>query len=145
MFSMSKRMADVVIETLEAAGAKTCHGIVGDTLIRVAHSLARSEIEWVHVRHGEAGAFAASAEALIAGRLAACAASCCPGGHHFINDLCEANRNRAPVILIVTHIVRRDIGFEPIREIDSGELLNKSDALTGMGPDMWELVTENPR
>src|ERR1700674_2052516 len=29
---MSKRVADVLVETLQAAGVKTCYGIVGDTL-----------------------------------------------------------------------------------------------------------------
>jgi pyruvate dehydrogenase (quinone) len=33
---------------------------------------------------------------------------------HFINGLYEANRNRAPVILIATQIVRQDLGFESI-------------------------------
>jgi pyruvate dehydrogenase (quinone) len=48
---MSKRVADVLIETLQAAGVKNCYGIVGDTLNRVAHAIDRSEIDWVHMRH----------------------------------------------------------------------------------------------
>jgi pyruvate dehydrogenase (quinone) len=39
---MSKRVADVLIETLQAAGVKNCYGIVGDTLDRGEHPL----IEW---------------------------------------------------------------------------------------------------
>jgi pyruvate dehydrogenase (quinone) len=115
---MSKRVADVLVETLETAGVRTCYGIVGDTLNLIAHAIDQSDIDWVHVRHEEAGAFAASAEALITGRLTACAGSCGPGSLHFINGLYEANRNRAPVILIATQIVRQDIGFESIQEID---------------------------
>jgi thiamine pyrophosphate-dependent acetolactate synthase large subunit-like protein len=57
---MSKRVADVLVETLAAAGVRTCYGIVGDTLNRIAHAIDRSEIDWVHMRHEEAGAFAAS-------------------------------------------------------------------------------------
>jgi pyruvate dehydrogenase (quinone) len=115
---MSKRVADVVIETLQAAGVERCYGIVGDTLNRIAHAVDRSAIKWVHMRHQEAGAFAASAEALLCGRLTACAGTCGPGSLHFINGLYEANRNRAPVILIATQILRRDIGFQSIQEID---------------------------
>ncbi len=51
---MSKRVADVLVETLQAAGVKTCYGIVGDTLNRIAHAIDRSEIDWVHMRHEEA-------------------------------------------------------------------------------------------
>ena len=114
---MSKRVADLLVETLEAAGVKTCYGIVGDTLNRIAHA-DRSGIDWVHMRHEEAGAFAAGAEAQLTGRLTACAGSCGPGSLHFINGLYEANRNRAPVILIATQIMRQDLGFESIQEVD---------------------------
>ena len=119
---MSKRVADVLVETLQAAGVKRCYGIVGDTLNRIAHAINESEIEWVHMRHEEAGAFAASAEAQFTGELTACAGSCGPGSLHFINGLYEANRNRAPVILIATQIVRQDIGFSSVQEVDFTEV-----------------------
>jgi pyruvate dehydrogenase (quinone) len=119
---MTKRVADILIETLQAAGVKTCYGIVGDTLNQIAHSIDRSEIDWVHMRHEEAGAFAASAEAQLTGRLTACAGSCGPGSLHFINGLYEANRNRSPVILIATQIIRQDLGFQSIQEIDLVEV-----------------------
>jgi hypothetical protein len=53
---MSKRVADLLVETLQAAGIKTCYGVVGDTLNRITHAIDRSEIDWVHMRHEEAGA-----------------------------------------------------------------------------------------
>jgi pyruvate dehydrogenase (quinone) len=115
---MSKRVADLLVETLQAAGVRTCYGIVGDTMNRIANAIHQSPIEWVHMRHEEAGAFAAAAEALLTGRLTACAGSCGPGSLHFINGLYEANRNRAPVVLIATQIVRQDLGFDSIQEID---------------------------
>jgi pyruvate dehydrogenase (quinone) len=115
---MSKRVADVLVETLQAAGVKRCYGIVGDTLNRITHAIDQSEIEWVHMRHEEAGAFAAGAEGQFTGQLVACAGSCGPGSLHFINGLYEANRNRAPVVLIATQIIRQDIGFNSIQEVD---------------------------
>jgi len=115
---MSKKVADVIIEVLQSAGVKRCYGIVGDTLNRVAESIEQSEIEWVSMRHEEAGAFAASAEAQHTGGLVACAGSCGPGSLHFINGLYDANRNRAPVVLIASQIIRNDLGFESIQEVD---------------------------
>jgi thiamine pyrophosphate-dependent acetolactate synthase large subunit-like protein len=47
---MSRRLADLLVETLQAAGVKTCYGIVDDTLNRIAHATDRSEIDWVHVQ-----------------------------------------------------------------------------------------------
>jgi pyruvate dehydrogenase (quinone) len=84
---MSKRVANLVVETLQAAGVETCYGIVGDTMNRIAHAIDRSEIDWVHVRHEETGALAAAAEASLTGRLTACAGTCGPGSLHFINGL----------------------------------------------------------
>jgi pyruvate dehydrogenase (quinone) len=115
---MTKRVADVLIATLQAAGVERCYGIVGDTLNQIAHTIDRSTIQWVHMRHEEAGAFAAGAEAQLTGRLTACAGSCGPGSLHFINGLYEANRNRAPVILIASQIARQDLGFDSIQEVD---------------------------
>src|SRR6058998_167648 len=109
---MSKRVADLVVDTLQAAGVKTCYGIVGDTLNRIAHAIDRSEIDWVHMRHEEAGAFAAGAEAQFTGRLTACAGTCGPGSLHFINGLFESHRNRSPVVLIASQITNDELGFE---------------------------------
>jgi TPP-dependent trihydroxycyclohexane-1,2-dione (THcHDO) dehydratase len=63
-------------------------------------------------------AFAAQAEAQVADRLTAVAGSCGPGSLHFINGIFEANRNRAPVILIASQIIRDELGFDFIQEVD---------------------------
>jgi pyruvate dehydrogenase (quinone) len=115
---MSKQVADIIVETLQSAGVRHCYGVVGDTLNLIARSLERSTIEWVSVRHEEAGAFAAQAEAQVTGHLTAVAGSCGPGSLHFINGIFEANRNRAPVVLIASQIIRDELGFDFIQEVD---------------------------
>src|ERR1700754_1681187 len=115
---MSKKVAQVIVETLVSAGVEHCYGIVGDTLNTFAESLSESSIEFVQMRHEEAGAFAAQGEALLMNRLTATAGSCGPGSLHFINGLYEANRNRAPVILIASQVTRSELGFEFIQEVD---------------------------
>jgi pyruvate dehydrogenase (quinone) len=115
---MGKKVAEIVVEVLEQAGVKRCYGIVGDTLNLFAENLERSSIDWVSVRHEEAGAFAAGTEALYTNNLTACAGSCGPGGLHFINGLYEANRNRAPLILIASQVAMSEMGFEFIQEVD---------------------------
>jgi pyruvate dehydrogenase (quinone) len=115
---MSKKVADIIVETLVSAGVKHCYGVVGDTLNRIAHSISESSIEWVGMRHEEAGAFAAQGEASLTGNLTAVAGSCGPGSLHFINGIVEANRNRAPVILIASQIIRDELGFEFPQEVD---------------------------
>ncbi|MEZ2299740.1 thiamine pyrophosphate-dependent enzyme [Variovorax sp. RCC_210] len=113
-----RKVADLVIETLQHAGVKRCYGIVGDTLNHVTDAIRRSDIEWVHVRHEEAAAFAAGAESYLSGELTACAGSCGPGGLHFINGVFEANRNRAPMVLIASQIVTSELGMDFPQEVD---------------------------
>ncbi|TWB11278.1 pyruvate dehydrogenase (quinone) [Nitrospirillum amazonense] len=115
---MSKKVAQIIVETLEQAGVKNCYGVVGDTLNLIAHNISTSSIDWIHMRHEEAGAFAAQGEALLTGRLTAIAGSCGPGSLHFINGVVEANRNRAPVIVIATQVVRDELGFDFPQEVD---------------------------
>src|SRR6202035_2269914 len=115
---MSKKVARVIIEALKEAGVEHCYGIVGDTLNAFASNLAPAGIKFIHMRHEEAGAFAAQGEALLLNRLTAVAGSCGPGSLHFINGLYEANRNRAPVVLIASQVVRSELGFDFIQEVD---------------------------
>lgn len=115
---MAKLVADVVIETLQNAGAKHCWGVPGDTLNYVTDAIRRSEIDWVHVRHEEVGGFAAGAEAMVANRLTLCAGSCGPGSLHFVNGLYEAHRNRSPVVLIASQVTSDELGFDFPQEVD---------------------------
>jgi len=113
-----KKVADIIIETLAEAGVRRCYGIVGDTLNHITDAIRRSPIEWVHMRHEEAGAMAAGGEALITGRLTACAGTCGPGSLHFVNGLFEAHRNRAPVVLIATQVATSEMGMDFPQEVD---------------------------
>jgi pyruvate dehydrogenase (quinone) len=115
---MAKRVADVIVETLQAAGVKHVWGVPGDTLNFVTDAIRRSDMEWVHVRHEEVAGFAAGAEAMLTGDLTVCAGSCGPGSLHFINGLFESHRNRAPVLLIASQITSDEQGFDFPQEVD---------------------------
>ncbi|GLH78313.1 pyruvate dehydrogenase [Bradyrhizobium sp. SSBR45G] len=104
-------IADQIVETLEIAGVKRIYGVVGDSLNGLTESLrVRKTIDWVHVRHEEVAAFAASGESQITGRLAVCAGSCGPGNLHLINGLYDAQRSRTPVLAIAAQIPSAEIG-----------------------------------
>ena len=93
----SKTVADLIVDTLKAAGVKRIFGVVGDSLNGITDALRRDgTIEWLHMRHEEAAAFAASGEAQVTGTLAVCAGSCGPGNLHLINGLFDAHRTRVP-------------------------------------------------
>ncbi|HEX7386432.1 MAG TPA: thiamine pyrophosphate-dependent enzyme [Castellaniella sp.] len=113
-----RRVAEIIVDTLEQAGTRRCYGVVGDTLNHVTDAIRRSKIDWVHVRHEEVGAFAAGAEAYFTGQLTACAGSCGPGSLHFINGIFESNRNRAPVVLIASQVATTELGIDFPQEVE---------------------------
>ncbi|ANS74226.1 pyruvate dehydrogenase [Paenibacillus yonginensis] len=108
-----KTIADAVVEVLINAGVKRIYGIVGDSLNNMTDAIRKNgQIEWIHVRHEEVGAFAAGADALLEGSLAVCAGSSGPGHLHLINGLYECNRSRVPVLAIAAHIPSDEFGSE---------------------------------
>src|SRR5437899_3012790 len=108
---MARTVADFITESLKAIGVKRVYGVVGDSLNGFTDALRRiGGIDWVHMRHEEAAAFAAGAEAHLTGALAVCAGSCGPGNLHLINGLYECHRSRVPVLAIAAHIPSQEIG-----------------------------------
>jgi pyruvate dehydrogenase (quinone) len=104
-------VAEQLTETLAIAGVRRIYGVVGDSLNGVTDAIRRQgKIEWIHVRHEEAAAFAAGAEAHLTGELAVCAGSCGPGNLHLINGLFDCHRSRVPVLGIAAQIPSAEIG-----------------------------------
>jgi len=108
---MAKKVAELFVEVLAAAGVERIYGVAGDSLNGITDSIrVRHGIDWVGVRHEETAAFAAGAEAALTGKLAVCAGSCGPGNLHLINGLYDAHRSRVPVLAIAAHIPSQEIG-----------------------------------
>ncbi|WP_417553152.1 thiamine pyrophosphate-dependent enzyme [Marinomonas fungiae] len=119
---MSKDVAEVIVETLADAGAKRCYGVVGDTINHLTDKIRTSDIDWVHVRHEEVGAFAAGAEAYMTQELALCAGTCGPGSLHFINGIFESHRNGSPMVFIASNVDRQEEGLNFPQEVDQTKL-----------------------
>jgi pyruvate dehydrogenase (quinone) len=114
---MAHRLADQLVARLAEAGIERIYGVVGDSLNPVTDALRlNNKVKWIHVRHEEVGAFAASAEAQLTGKLACCAGSCGPGNLHLINGLFDAHRSNAPVLAIASHIPSSEIGTAYFQE-----------------------------
>jgi pyruvate dehydrogenase (quinone) len=108
---LAKRVAELFVEILAAAGTERIYGVAGDSLNGITDSVRRRNgIEWVGLRHEETAAFAAGAEAALTGKLGVCAGSCGPGNLHLINGLYDAHRSRVPVLAIAAHIPSQEIG-----------------------------------
>jgi pyruvate dehydrogenase (quinone) len=109
---MAQTVAEILVDQMVEAGIRKVYGIVGDSANPIVDALRRheSDIEFVHVRNEEAGAFAAGADAQISGLPTAVLGSSGPGSLHLVNGLYDCQRNAAPVFAIATHIPSVEIG-----------------------------------
>jgi pyruvate dehydrogenase (quinone) len=116
-------VCDLFVETLAAAGVERIYGVSGDSLNGITDSIRKQkQIQWIHMRHEEAAAFAAGAEAHLTGRLAVCAGSCGPGNLHLINGLYDCQRSRVPVLAIAAQIPSDEIGSNFFQETNPEHL-----------------------
>jgi len=108
---MAKRVADLLVDVLVKADVQRIYGVPGDSLNGITDSIrTRDNIQWIGMRHEEAAAFAAGAEAHLTGKLAVCAGSCGPGNMHLINGLYDCQRSRVPVLAIAAQVPSAEIG-----------------------------------
>ncbi len=115
---MAQTVAEILIDQMVEVGIRKVYGIVGDSANPIVDALRRhqADIEFVHVRNEEAGAFAAGADAQVSGRPTAVLGSSGPGSLHLINGLYDCQRNAAPVFAIATHIPSTEIGSDYFQE-----------------------------
>ena len=141
------KLADQIVSQLQAAGVRRIYGIVGDSLnpvvdaVRRTGGAANGGIDWIHVRHEEVAAFAASADAQVTGELAVCAGSCGPGNLHLINGLYDANRSGAPVLAIASHIPSAQIGQDYFQETHPDRLFTECSVYS----ELVSTPTQSPR
>jgi pyruvate dehydrogenase (quinone) len=113
---MSKNVSDHLVEMLVAAGVKRIYAITGDSLNPVNDAVRRDgRLQWIHVRHEEAGAYAASMEAELNG-IGCCMGSSGPGHIHLVNGLYDANKAGNPVIAIASTIHTEKMGLDNFQE-----------------------------
>lgn len=113
---MAKNVSDLLVENLYNAGVRRVYGITGDSLNPVNDAIRRDRrLEWIHVRHEEAGAYAASMDAELNG-IGCCLGSSGPGHVHLVNGLYDANRSGNPVIAIASTVETSKLGQDNFQE-----------------------------
>ena len=95
-------------------------GVVGDALNPITEAIRLEDrIEWVGVRHEEAAAFAAGAQAQLIGTLGVCMGTVGPGSLHLLNGLYDAKKSHAPVLAICGQVPTSEIGSNFFQEVDN--------------------------
>ncbi|MCF0054237.1 thiamine pyrophosphate-dependent enzyme [Dyadobacter sp. CY356] len=121
---MSKKVAEQLTDMLVQAGIKRIYAVTGDSLNELNDAVRKNpDIKWIHVRHEEAGAYAAAAEAELNG-LACCAGSSGPGHVHLINGLYDAHRAGASVLAIASTCATVEFGSGYFQETNTIKLFD---------------------
>jgi pyruvate dehydrogenase (quinone) len=121
---MGKNVADQIVEMLADNNVKRIYAVTGDSLNELNDAIRRDgRIKWIHVRHEEAGAYAAAAEAELDG-FAVCAGSCGPGHVHLINGLYDAHRSGVPLLAIASTINTTEYGVDYFQSTNTTRLFD---------------------
>ncbi|ASW75476.1 pyruvate dehydrogenase [Chryseobacterium piperi] len=120
---MAKNIAEQIVEMLENANVKRIYAVTGDSLNHLNVAVKKSNIDWIHVRHEEVGAYAAAAEAELDG-FAVCAGSSGPGHVHLINGVYEAHRSHVPMLVIASTIPSNEMGTDYFQETNTIKLFD---------------------
>ncbi|KQW43942.1 thiamine pyrophosphate-binding protein [Nocardioides sp. Root1257] len=116
-------VAELLVDALAEHGVTQVWGVVGDALNPVTDAIHHSDqVTWMGVRHEEAGAFAAGAQAQLTGRLGVCMGTVGPGSIHLLNGLYDAKKSHAPVLAICGQVPRPEIGSDFFQEVDNDVL-----------------------
>jgi len=95
-----ERAADLLVQCLEAEGVRWIFGIPGEETLDVSDALDSSSIEFVPVRHEQAGAFMADVQGRLTGRAGVCLGTLGPGATNLVTGVADAFLDRAPLVAL---------------------------------------------
>jgi pyruvate dehydrogenase (quinone)/pyruvate oxidase len=121
---MPRTTSDLIVECLLDWGVDTIFGLPGDGINGFMEALrkAKEKIRYVHVRHEEVAAMAASGYAKFTGKLGVCFSTAGPGAVHLLNGLYDAKLDQAPVLAITGMTYHDLIGTNSLQDINQDYL-----------------------
>jgi pyruvate dehydrogenase (quinone) len=138
-------VAELIVKGLADLGVQQVWGVVGDALNPVTDAIRREErLEWIGVRHEEAGAFAAGAQAHLSETLGVCMGTVGPGSIHLLNGLYDAKKSRVPVLAVCGQVPLAEIGSDFFQEVDNDQVFADVAAFsrTVSSPEQMPLLFE---
>ncbi len=118
-------VAETIVSSLVQLGVRTVWGVVGDALNPITEAIrVQDDIDWIGVRHEEAGAFAASAQAQLTGTIGVCMGTVGPGSIHLLNGLYDAKKSYAPMLAICGQVPLAELGSEYFQEVGNDLLFS---------------------
>lgn len=122
---MSKINAGVaMVNVLKAWGIDHIYGIPGGSFNSTMDALyhERESVKYVQVRHEEAGALAAAADAKLTGKVGAVFGSAGPGASHLINGLYDAQMDHVPVLALLGQVASTSMNYNSFQELNENPM-----------------------
>lgn len=110
--------AHAVVRTLEALGVDRVFGYPGGAIMPVYDALTGSSLQHILVRHEQAAAFAADAQARITGKAGVCMATSGPGATNLLTGIANAYMDSVPMIILTGQVPSGLMGTDAFQEVD---------------------------
>jgi acetolactate synthase-1/2/3 large subunit/sulfoacetaldehyde acetyltransferase len=108
-----------VVELLKAEGVRYVFGIVGATFLDVLDTLYDDRgVEYVNVRHEQAGAFMADGLARVTGLPGVCLVTAGPGATNVLTGVAAAHVAHSPLVVLVGGLALDHYGKDAFQEYD---------------------------
>ena len=82
----------------------------------------RESVRYIQVRHEEAGALAAAADAKLTGKVGAVFGSAGPGATHLINGLYDAQMDNVPVVALLGKVASSSMNYNDFQEMNENPM-----------------------
>ncbi len=118
--------SDAVLKVIESWGVDHIYGYPGgsfDSTMNALHNQ-QDQIKFIQVRHEEAGALAAAADAKLSGQIGVCFGSAGPGAVHLLNGLYDAKIDRVPVLAIVAQVPSKNMNIDFFQAMNEEPIFN---------------------
>lgn len=119
------RTAQAIAEFFQEAGVSKTYGVVGESVLDFVDAIRdESDIDYVPVRHEQAGALAASGFCRATSEPAVCLGHVGAGASNLVNGMADAYKDNLPVIALTGNAESVNLGRDVWHEVDHMEMFD---------------------
>lgn len=116
---MSRKGADIVIETLKAEGVEVIFGLPGGAIMEVYDALYRDgTIKHILTRHEQGAGHMAEGYAKATGKVGVAMTTSGPGATNIVTPIADAYMDSVPIVVITGQVPTHMIGNDAFQEVD---------------------------
>ncbi len=110
--------AQILMEMLREEGVDTIFGFPGGAVLDIYHSLARTDIKHILVRHEQGAVHAADGYARAKSKVGVCLVTSGPGATNTVSGIASAYMDSIPMVVLTGQVPCNLIGNDAFQEVD---------------------------